>query len=325
MIRRFLLGPALALIGLCAPACAQFAKNPFSIGIDEGAVGEVGRVGLWLLARQAEFYQAMTHALIFARENPSGAFWLAAVSFLYGVFHAAGPGHGKAVIASYMLASEKILLRGVVLSGLAAALQALVAVALVGFFALALHATALKMAGAAHVVEWAAFVAIAGFGAALSLRKGLALARFFRAPALKSSSRFVCVADGADHAENCPHCVAPDPQKLGENFSWRRDAATIVVAGARPCSGALLVLIFAASQNMFWTGIWAVAAMAVGTGLTTAALAAGAVLAKSFFTRILGPTSRRAEIFGRGVELAAALAVLGLGLALLLGYALVNG
>lgn len=315
---------ALALGGGCAPALAQFARNPFSVGIDEGAVGEVGRLGLWLLARQAEFYQAMSQALIFTRDNPQGALGLAAVSFLYGVFHAAGPGHGKAVIASYMLASERVLARGVVLSGLAAALQALAAIGLVGFFALVLHATALKMSAAAHGVEIAAFVAIAGFGAALSFRKGLALARALSGPALKTSSRFTCVADGADHAADCPHCVAPDPQKLGDGFSWRRDAATIVVAGARPCSGALLVLIFAASQNMFLTGVWAVAAMALGTGLTTAGLAAGAVLAKGVAARALGGGGRRAEIFGRAIELAAALAVLMLGLALLAGLAAAN-
>ena len=57
------------------------------------------------------------------------------MSFLYGIFHAAGPGHGKAVISSYMVANEETWRRGVVLSFASALLQALVAVVLVGIAA----------------------------------------------------------------------------------------------------------------------------------------------------------------------------------------------
>ena len=54
------------------------------------------------------------------------------ISFLYGVFHAAGPGHGKAVISSYLFANNETWRRGVVLSCASAMLQALVAILLVG-------------------------------------------------------------------------------------------------------------------------------------------------------------------------------------------------
>ena len=60
---------------------------------------------------------------------------LLGVSFLYGIFHAAGPGHGKAVISSYLVANEETWRRGIVLSFASALLQAFVAVALVGIAA----------------------------------------------------------------------------------------------------------------------------------------------------------------------------------------------
>jgi nickel/cobalt exporter len=317
-----------ALAALSSEAAAQFARsNPFSIGVNEGAVGEVGRVGLWLLQEQARFYQALRQAVDAAQTSPSAALTLAAVAFAYGVFHAAGPGHGKAVIASYMLANEQALRRGVILSIFAALLQAFVAIAIVGIAALVLGATAQKMTAATHAVEIASYFCIAALGLWLVWRKGAGLVATLRAPSLPVASRFSC-DDGTEtglHGPDCPHCVAPDPRLLGEGFSWRQGVATVVTAGLRPCSGALLVLVFAAAQRAFLIGVWAVFAMAAGTALTTAALAASAVLLKGAATKMLGAGRRRAEIFGRLIELAAALVVLGLGASLLAGLVLNGG
>ena len=68
--------------------------------------------------------------------------------FVYGIFHAAGPGHGKAVISSYVVANEETWWRGVVLSFASALLQAPVAVAVVGIAAALLNATAATMKSA---------------------------------------------------------------------------------------------------------------------------------------------------------------------------------
>ena len=316
-----------ALVFLSAPAAAQFArKNPFSLGVNEGSAGEVGRVGLWLLREQAHFYEALKQAVEAARANPGAAVSLAAVAFAYGIFHAAGPGHGKAVIASYMLANEKALRRGVVLSGLAALLQAIVAISLVGVASILLGATAPKMIAATHAVEVAAYFFIAALGLFLVWRKGAGLYAAVRAPPIPLSERFRCedAAQKLAHGPGCAHCVAPDPGRLGEDFSWRQGVATVFAAGLRPCSGALLVLVFAAAQNVFIIGVWAALAMAAGTALTTAALAASAVLAKNAAARMLG-ARRRAEIFGRLVEVAAACVVLGLGVSLLAGLVVSGG
>jgi nickel/cobalt exporter len=304
-------------------AMAQFAqKNPFSVGVNEGAVGHVGRLGLWLIEQESHFYLLLRHALDAAQTSPGGALWLAGVAFAYGVFHAAGPGHGKAVIASYMLANEKALRRGMPLAALAALWQAIVAIMIVGVAAALLNVTAAKMTAATHTVETISYVFIAALGSWLVWRKGGAFVAYLRAPRLTVATRFQCAdpEHGAGCAPNCAHSVAPDPALLAAaDFSWRQAAATVLAAGSRPCSGAILVLVFGVAQGAFATGVWATLAMAFGTALTTSGLAASAVLAKGAMTRVLGARSRRADIFGRLVEVAAACVVLFLGLTLLAG------
>ena len=299
-------------------------RNPFSVGVSEGGGQYSGLLG-WIMARQMEFERALSGAVRAIRTTGAGVWTLAGLSFAYGVFHAAGPGHGKAVVAAYMIANEKALKRGLVISALAALLQGVVAVAIVGVLALALNAAASQMREAAQWVEMASFAGIAAFGALLALRKGRALMTSLRPPA--PVSRFVCEAvedEGHVHGPDCGHFHMPDPSSLGKpRLEWRDAALTIVTAGSRPCSGAILVLVFSMAQGIFWAGVAATFAMALGTAITTGALAAMAVLAKSLALRLTGgETSRRGEILARALEFAAACLVLVLGLALLLGYAL---
>ncbi|MCI4677723.1 nickel/cobalt transporter [Rhodoblastus acidophilus] len=329
------IGLSLFLLALfCGQAAAQFAHfgrgNPFSLGVNEGSVGEVGRVGLWLLEEQARFFNALRLAVEAAQANPWAVFWLAAVSFAYGIFHAAGPGHGKAVITSYMLANERALRRGVVLAGLAALLQAVVAIAIVGIASIILGATARKMIATTHAVEVASYVFIAALGLWLVWRKGGSLYAALRAPPLPVATRFRCESGAEEgarqglHGQDCA-CIAPDPSQLGDGFSWRQGVMTVVAAGSRPCSGALLVLVFAAAQSVFMIGVWATFAMAVGTALTTAGLAGGAVLFKGAARAMLGARRRRAEIFGRLLEVGAACVVLAVGVVMLAGVIATGG
>src|SRR5690606_34360833 len=91
--------------------------------------------------------------------------------FLYGVFHAAGPGHGKVVISSYMLANETQLQRGVTLSVLSALLQSLVAVVFVLVAAGLLGLTSMAMGDAAHWIGVVSYGLVALLGLWLVLRK----------------------------------------------------------------------------------------------------------------------------------------------------------
>ncbi len=321
-------GAALALACLAIdPALAQ--RHPFAVGGQE-AVGATGGFAGFVLAWQNKFHTELQAAARALKTDPSAFFLLASASLAYGAFHAAGPGHGKAVLASYMLANETALKRGLLLAGLAALLQGLVAIALVGAAALIFNTTAASMNDAAHLIELASYAAIAALGARLTWTKGRGfLAALRTPPATTATSRFVCEAidDPAHiHGPDCGHAHAPDPATLtGPRFSWSGALATVVAAGLRPCSGAILVLVFTLSQGMFAAGVGAVLAMSAGTAITTGALAGFAVYAKNAARRLSGADTRRALLIGRGAELAAALLVFGLGAALLAGVGLSRG
>jgi nickel/cobalt exporter len=334
LTRRLLWG-ALALAP--APAFAAAMNRPFTVGGGEGGGAYSGWTG-WLLNLQSQLTHAMSTDLR-AIPHDAGALWtLIGIGFVYGVAHAAGPGHGKAVIASYMMANDRALRRGIGLALFAALLQGVVAIAVVAVAALLFNATAARMNAVANGLATLSFLGIAAIGAWLVYKKGFALARAARAYATRrealagalafagapwrDASALVGVggfqageSPAAD--ENCGHVHAPDPRQLGDSFSWRSALTTVLAAGARPCSGALLVLVFALAQGLFFAGVAAVAAMSLGTAITTGALAATAVYAKDIAVRFAAGEDTRAALVARLFEFVAALAVLFFGLALL--------
>jgi nickel/cobalt exporter len=335
-----LLLAVLLVTAIADSALAQAMRHPFAVGASEIGGASGGIMG-WLLAEQSRFYLMLTSTIRAIGTNGSAAWTLAGLSFAYGVFHAAGPGHGKAVIASYMIANERALKRGLVLTGFAALLQGLVAIAIVTIAAVIFNATAKRMTDAATIIEQVSYAAIVALGLWLVWRKGRALlaalrplkvGAFFhgqstnkRALAFATTdgfNAFACSAHDHDHVHDasCGHVHAPDPSTLDNpSFSWSSALATVVAAGARPCSGAILVLVFSLAQGIYWAGIGAALAMAVGTALTTGALAASAVFAKSFAEKLLGTEGGRGLIIARGAEFLAALLVLAVGLGLLVG------
>ena len=322
--RAFWIGVTFAAVVAIAASSAWGApRHPFAVGAQEAIGSATGFAGL-VLAWQSKFQAELQAAVRALKTDPSAFFALAAASFAYGAFHAAGPGHGKAVLASYMIANETALRRGLLLAALAALLQGLVAIAIVGAAAAIFRATASEMSDATRLIEIASYTAVAAVGARLAWVKGRALSAALSAPTIASTTRgFVCEAiDDPTHVhdETCRH--APDPSTLaGPTFRVADAAATVVAAGLRPCSGAILVLAFTLSQGLFGAGAGAVIAMSAGTALTTGALAATAVYAKGAAVRLGGKDSRRAIIIARGGEFIAAILVLALGMTLLLGLA----
>lgn len=349
---------ALALLVAAHPALAQ-AHNPFGVGISEGG-GQAGGISGWLIGQQTVFERRLSSAVRAARDGGPALWWLTGLGFAYGVFHAAGPGHGKAVMASYLFANERALRRGMVLTLLAALLQGLVAVLLVGVLAVIFNVTASRMKDAASLVEVVSYAGITLFGAWLVWHKGRRLWALLRQDASRGfglafpQGQAVALAGGAafaplaatpraaraeacgcerpagfvadaGHGAACGHVHGPDPATLGHGFVWREAALTVVAAGLRPCSGAILVLVFALAQGIFASGVLAVLAMALGTALTTGALAAVAVLARAVAVKALGPGSRRGALLLAGLEAAAAAVVLLVGLSLVLGTGSLGG
>ncbi|MGL5167793.1 MAG: nickel/cobalt transporter [Afipia sp.] len=363
---------AAALVLDCA-VHAAFAQNPF--GAPKGAApdSQVGGIVGWLLAKQSEFYRQMSATIRAAKTDGSAVWALLGISFAYGIFHAAGPGHGKAVISSYLIANEETAKRGIALSFVSALMQALVAIAIVGIGAAVLNVTAGQMCGAERVIEIASYGLIAAFGARLVWSKG---GGFFRAlqswrgasvpqlvPAMAhghdhghhdhSHDHDHAHSHGAAHAraahahhdhahgdhghhhahdhhahdhaghvhdEHCGHSHGPEPSELAGPGGWARGLSAVLTVGIRPCSGAILVLVFALVQGLFWAGVAATLLMGLGTAITVSAIAIIAVSAKGIAGRIASGRDGGGAILLRGIEFGAAGLVLLFGVGLLLGY-----
>src|SRR5262249_44739605 len=165
--------------------------GPFGAPRSQAPAPAVGGVLGWIFAKQAEFYRQFSSLLRAAKADGSAAWTLFGLSFLYGIFHAVGPGHGKAVISSYIVANNETWTRGVVLSFASALLQALVAVAVVGLAAALLNATAATMSRAVNVIEIVSYSLIILIGVRLLWVKGrafLALLHTLHRPAAASAA-----------------------------------------------------------------------------------------------------------------------------------------
>jgi ABC-type nickel/cobalt efflux system permease component RcnA len=310
-------------IAIAAFAClmAAGAQAQSSLGIGSNEVAPVATSGLfgWIYAQQQEFFRALQGALRVMRDSGSGAAALIGLSFSYGVFHAAGPGHGKAVISSWLIANDAQLKRGVALSFASSAMQAVSALVLVGAAFLVLRMIAISMTEAAWFLEMASYALIAAFGLHLMARKiGAARGTHDQVHHHRHDH-------GHDHhhhahgegdaCDTCGHVHAPAPQDVGAARLSAREAWGIILAvGLRPCSGAIVVLSFALLNGLYAAGIASVFAMALGTAITVSALAALAVHAKALALRISGG---RSAAIGGWIEIAAAGAVFLLGAGML--------
>jgi nickel/cobalt transporter (NicO) family protein len=393
----------------------------------------------WILAKQALFYRALDGMIRAAKTNGSAYWGLIGISFIYGIFHAAGPGHGKAVISSYLVANEETWRRGIALSFAAALLQACTAIAIVSVAALILGATAKMMGDTVKVIETVSYSLIVLLGARLFWVKGKSFLHAWRAfrvaggaaaagtkkhshhahaahvhHAHETHAHHVLTAVSYVHAahDHCEHHAhethsheehahetheqleheyalaahahhdsgnahvtlhaaaltptregaanahphrhshqhghdthrhghgqthvhdddeeesvlpwghahGPEPEELAGPGGWRRGLSAIVAVGLRPCSGAIIVLVFALSQGLYWAGVASTVVMGLGTAITVSSIASVAVGARSLAKRLATSRPGYASLILRGGEAAAGFLVIVFGIALLTGY-----
>lgn len=232
----------------------------------------------WIMTTQSELHQQLSTAMRLVAQDGWAAMWpLIGISLLYGVFHAAGPGHGKAVIATYLGTSRTRLHRGLLLSVLSAIVQGIVAVVLVEVVVGVLGYSLRRTHGAAAQLENLSFALVTVLGAVLALRCAKTLYRQWRQPRHDTGSLFS--GDGRMQAY-CADCGGPHRlavEHMDQPLTWRTGLPIILAIGMRPCTGAILVLLVAYSLGLRWVGIAAVLAMSLGTSATVSLLAVAAV------------------------------------------------
>jgi nickel/cobalt exporter len=125
---------------------------------------------------------------------------------------------------------------------------------------------------------------------------------------------------GAEHASAWGHAHAPEPEELAGPGGWKRGLSAILAVGLRPCSGAILVLVFALAQGLFWAGVASTFVMALGTAITVGAIASIAVAARSWAQHVAQTRSGYGMLAMRGIEVGAAVVIIAFGTLLLTGY-----
>jgi nickel/cobalt exporter len=353
-----------AILIACTTAIVSAWSTPFGAPHPATAMPTSSLTG-WIFAEQAAFYRSLSGFILAAKEDGTAIRELFGISFVYGVFHAVGPGHGKAVISSYLVANEETWRRGVVLSFVSAAIQSVVAITIVAIAAVLVGATAKAIGLTVHLVEITSYALVILIGvrllyvkgrgfliacrgltwrptpelafASAPVAKGLGAAAFRlsegRAGAMAmrggqcqidgcsaQAHGFQCHHDREHHESAWGHAHGPEPIMLAGSGGWRRGLAAVVAVGLRPCSGAIIVLIFALAQDLFWTGVGATLIMGLGTAVTVAAIATVAVSARA----LAGRTAERRAGLGmlamRAIEVGAAALIVAFGILLLAGY-----
>jgi nickel/cobalt transporter (NicO) family protein len=354
--RKALIATAAITLAVAASAHAEALAqvSPLSALRQPPATGFVG----WILAEQSQFYRALS-GLIRQAKTDGSAYWaLMGVSFTYGIFHAAGPGHGKAVISSYLVANEETWRRGVALSFASALLQALTAIVIVGVAAALLGATAKLMGDTVKVIEIVSYALIVLLGLRLLWVKGRGFLRAWHAvrdgETLAHAHHRNHLHDHArehqhDHSHHdhthehqhghyhhdhdhvhgdddeedvlpWGHAHGPEPEELAGPGGWHRGLSAIVAVGLRPCSGAIIVLVFALAQGLFLAGVASTFVMGLGTAITVGAIATLAVAARTAAKRVAARRVGYGALAVRGIEVGAALLIVAFGLLLLTGY-----
>ena len=225
------------------------------------------RLVVYGVGMQRELHRDLATAMRALQDSEGTAFWsLVSLGFLYGVFHAIGPGHGKVVISTYLATHESRLGRGIALSFLSSMVQGLTAILLVGGVALVAERSMRESQSLGIWLEVLSYGLVILIGIFLTLRGVRQLLRSKRPAA---------------HAhEGCCHGHGPNAEQLEAPLAPRELAAMIFSIGIRPCSGAILVLVLAFAMQQLPAGIAAVMAMSFGTALSISALAALSVYAR---------------------------------------------
>ncbi|MEZ6874975.1 nickel/cobalt transporter [Enterobacter sp. KBR-315C3_2022] len=225
---------------------------------------------------QREVNQQMSGLLKAVAENPAKAGGsLLAFSFIYGVLHALGPGHGKIVITTWLATHPSKLKSSIGLTLASSLLQGGVAIALVVVVLSLLQLPARQLHMSSFWLEKGSYALVGVLGLILCWRAVKKLRALLKKPKFKA---FTLHHEHDAHC-GCGHQHLPTQEQLQSGDDWRARTMIVLSMGMRPCSGAIMVLLFSKVIGVFGWGMLSALAMAAGTSLTISSLA---VLVHSF-------------------------------------------
>ncbi|WP_019615611.1 nickel/cobalt transporter [Psychromonas ossibalaenae] len=263
---------------------------------------------------QGEINNQLSELLYLAKENLFEAgFSLAGLSFIYGVLHSAGPGHGKIIVTTYLATHPTKVKVSLILSALASLMQAVVAVLLVSVLLLVYQSSMREINHKAELLIGFSFFALILLGLFISYRALKQIVLFNKKSKVTGEKQILTLnslkqiqaenkadsyqlkrtagikaADCEKHSAcGCGHKHLADAAQINQSSSLREYAAVIFSIGIRPCTGAIMVLLFANMLDIYWLGIISAFVMAIGTAATISSIALLTISGKHLIRRYL--------------------------------------
>jgi nickel/cobalt transporter (NicO) family protein len=289
---RLIFALLLMLFAFTPPASAQ--TNPMTGRTTQAEparpvaeAGPVARVWRMAITLQRDLVERMARHVREMRDGNSFAVLIAGigVGLLYGILHTLGPGHGKFAVASYFLSQGATMRRGALMGGQVAVTHVIAAVVLV---AIADVTVRMIMSDSAAELQ---LMRLLGYG--ILALTGL----YMLVMALRG------IFTGTAHAHDCGHDHGHGAHTHGQQ------GLVAVGAGLAPCTGSIMVMLFALANDVLWAGIVMVAAIAAGMAVTIFALGLVALWGRAQILKRLDAASPRALRLDRGLHIAGGLLI----------------
>jgi nickel/cobalt exporter len=320
------------LFALCLSLAPALAADPFGSAAPPTAaptqMAGPSLMGGFLqrLAReQKALNDVISHGFREVRDTGSMAalYTILSLSFVYGILHAAGPGHGKSVVASYFVANEARWTSGVIMGGAISLLQGLTAIVAVFVLSLILHAKQFEVEDRGALIEFVSYGLVAAIG----------LVMFWRAitgrgcghdhgPVTRHRSAHQH-HDHHGHAHthhgHCDHDHAHDHHHAARASGINFHRLITVAAGVAPCASAIIIMLFALANDALTVGVAAVLSLSLGMAMTVSLIGVLSIVGRKFLQRLTSGPGWGAERIERGLAIAGSVSVMGFSGLLMLG------
>ena len=304
------------LILLASGAFAQEVPNPFTAAGAHPSEGFFHAVTSGVTAALANAMAPVQRSLneslaeitrsLEGSKSLGGLLFVVLISLAYGMFHAAGPGHGKTIVSSYFLANDARLRHSVAIGYLIAAVHSLAALSVVLVLYYLIHGLfSSHIEQANHWIQLVTFAVIAVLGA------------FMLVGRIRGGGHHHLFGLGHEHHDHDGHDDRghgdgrDDAAVIGPGapaaLSMRNLVGIAIPAGVIPCPGAVAVVLFALSLHMLAVSVLSVVSISLGMGVTISLTGALVILAKQGARKAIGAgREERDSRFRRVVEIGGA-------------------
>ena len=282
----------IIFLSICIPPSA--AQNPFTSKAQPPKASQQQAMPNHFLAKisfwQHQLNQKMAALTRQAKETGSMKpfFFLFIIAFSYGILHAAGPGHGKAVAASYIISQKGKVIDSLLFANMIALFHGFSGMFLVLFIYFVLNSsvsgTLLDVSRITQIISYS-----------LILLLGTVL--------LTKSIYLWCRRTVIDRRY-------PEGYTRGRKIG---SLATAFVVGMVPCPGVVLIMLFSLSLDMIGLGFLLALSMTLGMAVTISAVVVIGTIGKNLAIGVLQRRRDLAEIVGQIIETIAALMIMALG------------